>query len=386
MLKKAERFLIALVPIGFLIVLLAFFIGSIRTYIQCEPQSCAQCVDKKCGQCAPDRCVPGDAKNCESMLCSLEDIILKDEETTAETQPQHSGATGKPEEAKKPDPVKPERLKKQETTALRINGRTTFVFLANLYFLVCLIAAGVSLYIIYNSLKESVFYGWMKDVFYAALGSFLMAFATIGIAVLLYIFSDLYLQVFGFLLGRGIANDLPQAGWLLRVVNSFGFSVCIMLYLAVGTVIFSPVRRTNPEGLLEASQKMKYLRTILYLGTLMLIIGMLLIRAVHQWSLVFMPRSETAIKMAENFFSNLLALDGGFFTMLLAAAYLPSALIVRWQAEQIQGLPLADTEKEKELQKYHLTFSFTESLPKIIAILGPILAGPVGELFTKLIK
>jgi hypothetical protein len=351
MLKKLAPFLPAFIPVGFLFLLLSFFYVSMTSYIQCG------------------------SNNCTSLIDNLRKVYLTEEPNTSDAQTKENAETKKQEE-----------FKNQELTALRFSGRAMFIFLANLYFLVCLIAAGFSLYIIYNSLKESVFFAWKKDVLYAAAITLAVAACTLLAAVLLYKNSDLYLTVFQFLLERGITKDLPQAEWLLRFVNSFGFAVCVMLYLTTTAVLFSPIKRSNPEGLVEASQKMKYLRTILYLGTLILVIGMLLIRAVHQWALAYMPRSEAAIKTAETFFSNLLAMDGGFFTMLLAAAYLPSAFIVRWQAEQINNLPTADTDKEKELQKYHLTFSFTESLPKIIAILGPILAGPIGELFTKLIK
>ena len=357
------RFLIALVPIGFLLVLLSLFSYSINRYIQCEPQACAQCAEKKCEQCGAENCKNDGAKNCESMLCALESIVLDKEPEASQ-----------------------DKFKKQEITALRFNARTIFVFLANLYFLVCLIAAGVSLYIIYKSLKDGVFYPFKKDVVYAFAVTAIVAGATMLTALLLYEYSDLYLRVFNFFLERGISDDLPQAQWLLKFVNSFGFAVCILLYLTISVILFSPIKRANPEGLVEASQKMKYLRTILYLGTLILVIGMLLIRSVHQWTLVFMLRTEATVKTVENFFSNLLALDGGFYTLILAAAYLPAALIIRWQAERVDALPLADTDREKELQKYHLTFSLSESLPKIIAILGPILAGPIGELFTKLIK
>lgn len=359
------RFLIALVPIGFLLVLLALFSFSINQYIQCEPQACAQCAEKTCEQCSAENCrKDGDAINCESMLCALESIILEKEQDAV-----------------------PDKFKKQEINVLRFNARTIFVFLANLYFLVCLLAAGASLYIIYKSLKDGVFYPLKKDTIYALAVTAIFAGVTALTAMLLYEYSNLYMRVFNFFLARrGISADLPQAQWILKFVNSFGFAVCIMLYLTISAILFSPLKRTNPEGLLEASQKMKYLRTILYLGTLILVIGMLLIRSLHQWTMVFMLRTEGTVKIAENFFSNLLALDGGFYTLILAAAYLPAALIIRWQVEKVNGLPLADTEREKELQKYHLTFSLSESLPKIIAILGPILAGPIGELFTKLIK
>lgn len=285
------------------------------------------------------------------------------------------------EAAKKAD------LKNREKLAVSFSGRMVFVFLANLYFLICLIAALIGIYIIYQTCKQGVFYGWTKGVSYAR-RVVAAAIALTGLVLfVLYYKSDWFMVVFNLLLEGRIADDLPWAQEILRSVNAFGFAVGVLLYLAVVSILFSPVKRTSPEGFVDAAQKMRYLRTILYIGTLMLVVGVLLIRSVHQWTLAFIAsREEQMLKIAENFFANLLAVDGGFFTLLLAAAYLPAAFIVRWQVEQIGGLPQVEAEKEKTLQNYHLAFSFNEALPKIIAILGPILAGPVGDLFTRLIK
>lgn len=43
-------------------------------------------------------------------------------------------------------------------------------------------------------------------------------------------------------------------------------------------------------------------------------------------------------------------------------------------------LKLKPEDSEKTLKDQGLTFSFRESLPRLMAILGPLLAGPIGEL------
>jgi hypothetical protein len=429
----------AAVPLILLGVLLVFFIHSTRTYIQCLPPVCADC-EKHCLEISPDKpeecknkcrtCVP---QNCRPINDRLNSILFTgapdeaeknkqaeqankqqdeintrkaqltaqqedlDKNLTAEQklkQQQEKLQKDKEELSKREAEVKKQAeetnkkadLKNREKLAASFSGRAVFVFLSNLYFLVCFIAAFISVYIIYQTFSRGVFYGWTQGVFYSwcavGAGIVLLSILTIGF----YRNSEWFMAVFEFLLPRGIIGDLAQAEGILRRINSFGFAVCFLLYLTVSSILFSPVRRANPEGFLDGAQKMKYLRTILYVGTLILVIGMLLIRSVQQWSLAFIERDEQLIKIAENFFSNILAVEGGFFTLLLAAAYLPAAFIVRWQVEQVSGLPQAEAEREKTLQNYNLTFSFNDALPKIIAILGPILAGPVGDLFTKLIK
>jgi len=115
----------------------------------------------------------------------------------------------------------------------------------------------------------------------------------------------------------------------------------------------------------------------------MLVSGVLLIRSVYQWSLAFLLRDDQAVKVAERFFSDLLSIEGAYFTLVLAVVYLPAAFILQRRADSLSELPELDTEKEKVLKEYGLGFSVMQSLPRVLAILGPLLAGPVGELFSR---
>jgi hypothetical protein len=185
---------------------------------------------------------------------------------------------------------------------------------------------------------------------------------------------------------KTIGKDLKNIAEVMTRVNSFGFAVCLTVVLAACAILYPDNDRTAPAGLKQLSTKMKYLRLILYVGTVMLIVGVLLIRSMYQWSLAFILMDEQAIKVADSFYSDLLSAEGGFFTLILAAVYLPAAFILRNRAESLDGLPEPNADKEKLLQDYNLTFSFTESLPRLLVILGPLLTGLIGNLFTGLPK
>jgi hypothetical protein len=129
-------------------------------------------------------------------------------------------------------------------------------------------------------------------------------------------------------------------------------------------------------------EQMQDLRTVLYFGTVLLIVGVLRMSAVTQWTLAFIPPDAT--DAAKSFYLTLSSVTGGFNSMILAAVYLPAAYILQRRAQLLaKELSLSPEEKEKIMGSKESTFSIKESLPKILAILGPLLAGPIGDLFTK---
>ena len=126
---------------------------------------------------------------------------------------------------------------------------------------------------------------------------------------------------------------------------------------------------------------MKYLRIILYTGTVLLVTAILLKKSIYQWSLAYTAQDD-AIETARNFVTSLLTLEGGFYTLVLAAAYFPAALVLQRRAELLAGPSLDETEKEIKLKEHGMNFSLQESLPRILAILAPFLTGPVADLLT----
>jgi hypothetical protein len=49
----------------------------------------------------------------------------------------------------------------------------------------------------------------------------------------------------------------------------------------------------------------------------------------------------------------------------------------------LHKLPLERAERVEVLSAHGMTFSFTESLPRVLAILGPVLAGPIGQFLSR---
>jgi hypothetical protein len=125
---------------------------------------------------------------------------------------------------------------------------------------------------------------------------------------------------------------------------------------------------------------MKDLQVVLYIGAFLLILSVLRFSVVTQWSLAFI--SPDAIEAAKSFYLSLSSVVATFFSLILVAAYLPAAYILLRRAQLLAGeLPLPPNQQEEMLKSKGLTFSLGESLPRVLAIFGPILAGSIGELF-----
>jgi hypothetical protein len=191
---------------------------------------------------------------------------------------------------------------------------------------------------------------------------------------------------------------------VIRLVNSiaygatlaFVFAICVNLYPEKnGSAVSGDANEKKaPEKIDSQDDAMKKLQdladkkanleTLLYIGTVLLIVGVLRMTAMGNWSLAFMT-PETA-KIANTFFAHLTTVIGGFFTLLLATAYIPAIYILQ-QRHQVLLDRYAENgiDTAKEAEKTDFIFSMKDALPKIIAIIAPFLTGPIAELFKNLI-
>jgi len=265
-----------------------------------------------------------------------------------------------------------------EADALRYSGRLNSLFLLMLYVIVWVIALGVGLAVIYWSLAERK---WML-------------ISGLALAIGLTLFARYFLQnspveylpVLRAIAPCTINLDVHHIFDIVNRWSSFGFAVGFLMWLATCAVLVpaKPSASLN-ENLKKLSLRMKYLNYMLAVDMLILVVGILLERAIFQWSIAFVSGNEPATKAADNFITNLVAFDGGFYTLMLAGLYLPAAWIIRRRAERQEGWA-AHESKTETLEKLGLNFSIAKSMPRIAAILAPLVAGPIGQLLTHLGK
>lgn len=287
---------------------------------------------------------------------------------------------------------KQEQVKGKEILAKRFSGRFIWMFFASASVLFSLAAIGVFFWVVIR---------WRNWV--AAL---VVGVVAVGIGVGA-VWSD-NMPVARPLFCKTIVNGVGGMTDFITInqaINVIGYTASAAMFLAIAAVLFceAPQRPSakprqankNPDYIDEFDffghpkeetppepkpsrkeillEQMGHLKVILYVSTALLIVGVLRLNSGFTWSLSFM--TEDTAKIAEGFLASVTTVLGGFFTLLLACTYLPSVYIL-WKR--------AEGEDMAEMEKKGFKFSFTESLPKILAIAAPLLTGPIAELLKNL--
>ncbi|HWN11697.1 MAG TPA: hypothetical protein VNO50_20900 [Pyrinomonadaceae bacterium] len=144
--------------------------------------------------------------------------------------------------------------------------------------------------------------------------------------------------------------------------------------------------------------QMKHLRLLLYVGAILLVVITFRHRMTLNWALEYLKpvpllESYPTYKYVnliyghlETLTSNIVLATSVLNTLLLAALYVPEALLLQRRAHALSRIAASKESKSGEsawedewLKSRHLIFPFKEQLPKVIAILSPLLAGPLGE-------
>lgn len=208
-------------------------------------------------------------------------------------------------------------------------------------------------------------------------------------------------------------------------LSALGFAAAFALLCASGATLVS-YRRWNGDTADEAkylAMQMRHLRMVLYSGALLLALTALRQKAEFDLALGYLPPlwpladAKTELQTAAAFYGELrkIAMNnvtavGVMNTLLLAALYVPAALVIRKRADDLservvreqaagaEGAKAAEEAKAREgaepgekkkqpgreewLKSYGLAFPLQENLARVAAILAPLLAGPVSELFS----
>jgi len=258
----------------------------------------------------------------------------------------------------------------RQLLALRYSGRITWFFLSEIFLYVC-----IGTLVIASFLSTRVH---QQPRIILSLGILIPA-GMVGL--FFHANPQLHMAIFLTLFENAITPDVPTIARNINFLNSLGNAALFSLLLA-SCILLRPVQNESlPESLKELSMKTKDMSIILYTGTALLVTAIMLKDAIYQWSLAYTAQ-DSSIEIARDFITSLLAWEGGFYTLVLAAAYLPAMLVLQRRAQLLMGPAVSETEKEIKFKELGMNFSLKESLPHILAILGPFLTGPVGDLLT----
>ena len=181
------------------------------------------------------------------------------------------------------------------------------------------------------------------------------------------------------LAGRHIVQLCSGVEALLLRQNQAEIFVATMLVVAVAVLIF--FARGSAQRL---ALRLRQAGWLLYAGTALLVVSVLRIHSLYEWIALAepTPQASAAVSMLGN---ALTRVWGTYYTLLLAAIYIPGYAIARMRAEPLLPRGLAGEATEKWLQDHGLDMTGPEVLRRALAILSPLIVGQsanvLGSLF-----
>jgi hypothetical protein len=170
-------------------------------------------------------------------------------------------------------------------------------------------------------------------------------------------------------------------------LDKIGFSVGFFLAIASCMTIW-PQKMFVNQAPARLATRMGFLRTLLYTGTIVLVTTILLWSAALSWAselCTAVAADKEAVAAFKHLSTQMILGRGLYFTLLLAGVYLSSAVIHRFYAERLAAQEtgnkvVAPAERLKWLQERELVIPITEGLPRLAAIVSPLLTGSIAEL------
>jgi hypothetical protein len=264
-----------------------------------------------------------------------------------------------------------------ETNILKYVAKALWTLVNGVHALACLAAFVTSALIIYQALsthRHTVRLGIIVVLFLVAVD--------VSLLVALWANGDVGAPATQLLR----ATIATASGWILlytRLTDALSLTAALFLCFAATAILWKhDVNRPNDAP--DLARRMKLLRYVLYMGAVLLVIGVLRLSTTLNWGASFLPPQSEAGKAVASVVTGIVSSLGTFYTLLMAGMYLPAALVLRARARELAELqPPAD--QQSWLTKHGLTLSYTESLPRIVAILAPLLAGPFIDIIKRLV-
>ena len=182
------------------------------------------------------------------------------------------------------------------------------------------------------------------------------------------------------LLAGTVGGVLPHINTYNRLFDALGLTVGFMLAAAACAAIRRDAAE-DTEGKALA-RRMRLLRTTLYAGAAALVVSVVRLSVMLNWGGSFLPAADTAAgKQVSTLVTGIVTALGIYYTILLAAIYLPAAMVLRSRALSLADVNGQPPEKQDEwLKARGLALTYTEYVPRLVAIIAPLLAAPVGSL------
>jgi hypothetical protein len=130
----------------------------------------------------------------------------------------------------------------------------------------------------------------------------------------------------------------------------------------------------------QVLKRVRLMRPILIVAAATLVIAILRLSVTHAWATSHLPPESDLAKNLAGLTTGIVGSMGIVYTLLVAAIYLPAVLMLR---ARVTKMAAAEPDPEKCLADHGLNLSFSKLLPRVIVLLSPLLAGPLGDLLVR---
>ena len=228
-----------------------------------------------------------------------------------------------------------------------------------------------------------------KILTFAAAETFI-AIALLGHLVYSGYFRTAFSYIFFFTFETLIASKLYTNFQLMVIkglVSGINILVSIVATLALitGCCILADKNELNKMDVNFLVSQMRKLSMFVGIVSILLVTGILHMIAWLRW-LTALVANEGLAKHVMDYSEAVSLYWGATFSLIIATFYIPAAWSIRNRAEaiiaeypeQTQGM---DT--QEWLKKYNMSLSPLQQVPQLVAMLAPLLVGPIGATLTK---
>lgn len=176
----------------------------------------------------------------------------------------------------------------------------------------------------------------------------------------------------------GITGDFADAQEWTRLMDVGGLFVAAYTALALSIYLCSSVQH-RARWLAELPRHIRLVNTTLYLGAIILMVGVLRVWSLLYWSLDYFPpdlaTNKTLLASLSRVADSIIDSRGLLYTVMLAALYGPAVMLLQHQIRE--GTRSGELPPVKADATGN--FSTTDSVLRFVAVLGPALSGPAAD-------
>ena len=250
-------------------------------------------------------------------------------------------------------------------------ARASWTLINGVHVLACVLAIVTASIVIYQALSEyKQSTRWMAVLIVIALAADISLFVALWTAA-----KDTYSpaqQLLRATVGQVVPwiNKFNRFGDALSITGTFCLAVA-----ACATLWHRDVKNELNEE--HVVKRVRLLRPVLYVAAATLVIALFRLSATHAWGISYLPSDNEFGRAVGTLTTGIVRTMGIVFTLLIGGIYLPAALLLRMRLRQVAA---SKEDPEAWITSQGMNLSIPQFLPRVIALLSPLIAGPLGEL------